>query len=329
MSKEECRRFEKKLAFHTAPSLLGIKCASLFTLSRSEFDIGGNARRFNRRAAARGLKIKVLREECSCAGRSLILVYSPKLLAARLSAPENRELLREYGYTDDMPLDECLERLSERTKCDDFPHEIGIFLGYPAEDVRGFVENGGCNYKLCGCWKRGERPPEVRSLRPMQGIPLRQAGAGRGPLSGAEDIIRRTTTMKIAVIYWSGTGNTEAMASAVAEGAGAELYSVSQFSGDVSEYDRLAFGCPAMGAENLEEGEFEPFFEGIESKLSGKKVALFGSYGWGDGEWMREWAERVRNDGAALVNDEGLIANETPDDAALADCKALGAKLAE
>lgn len=153
MSKEECRRFEKKLAFHTAPSLLGIKCASLFTLSRSEFDIGGNARRFNRRAAARGLKIKVLREESSCAGRSLILVYSPKLLAARLSAPENRELLREYGYTDDMPLDGCLERLSERTKCDDFPHEIGIFLGYPAEDVRGFVENGGCNYKLCGCWK--------------------------------------------------------------------------------------------------------------------------------------------------------------------------------
>ena len=153
MSKEECRRSEKKLAFHTAPSLLGIKCASLFTLSRSEFDICGNARRFNRRAAARGLKIKVLREECSCAGRSLILVYSPKLLAARLSAPENRELLREYGYTDDLPLDECLERLSERTKCDDFPHEIGIFLGYPAEDVRGFVENGGCNYKLCGCWK--------------------------------------------------------------------------------------------------------------------------------------------------------------------------------
>ena len=92
---------------------------------------------------------------------------------------------------------------------------------------------------------------------------------------------------------------------------------------------KKAFLSPAMGAENLEEGEFEPFFEGIESKLSGKKVALFGSYGWGDGDWMREWAERVRNDGAVLVNDEGLIANETPDDAALADCKALGAKLAE
>jgi len=135
--------------------------------------------------------------------------------------------------------------------------------------------------------------------------------------------------MKTAVIYWSGSGNTEAMAKAVAEGAGAELFNVSEFSGDVAEYDGLAFGCPAMGAENLEESEFEPFFSENEGKLSGKKVALFGSYGWGDGEWMREWAERVKNDGAVLVNDEGLIVNEAPDDAALADCKALGAKLAE
>lgn len=133
--------------------------------------------------------------------------------------------------------------------------------------------------------------------------------------------------MKIAVIYWSGTGNTEAMASAVAEGAGAELYSVSQFSGDVTEYDRLAFGCPAMGAENLEEGEFEPFFEGIESKLSGKKVALFGSYGWGDGEWMRSWEARCNDDGANLVCDS-VICNEAPDEEALSACRALGAALA-
>lgn len=133
--------------------------------------------------------------------------------------------------------------------------------------------------------------------------------------------------MKIAVIYWSGTGNTEAMASAVAEGAGAELYSVSQFSGDVSEYDRLAFGCPAMGAENLEEGEFEPFFEGIESKLSGKKVALFGSYGWGDGEWMRTWEENCRDKGANLVCDS-VICQETPDDEALSACRSLGEALA-
>lgn len=135
--------------------------------------------------------------------------------------------------------------------------------------------------------------------------------------------------MKAAVIYWSGTGNTEQMAQAIADAAGAELFAVSDFSGSVADYDRIAFGCSAMGDEVLEEDEFEPFFASIEGDLSGKTIALFGSYGWGDGEWMREWAERVRNDGAVLVNDEGLIANETPDDAALADCKALGAKLAE
>ena len=153
MSSEECRRFEKKLAFHTAPSLLGIKCASLLTLSRSEFDISGNARRFNRRAAAKGLKIKVLREECACRDRSLILVYNEGKLAERLSCKEARELLSEYGYAESMSLEQALERLSQRAARDEFPHEIGIFLDYPVEDVRGFVQNSGCNYKLCGCWK--------------------------------------------------------------------------------------------------------------------------------------------------------------------------------
>lgn len=135
--------------------------------------------------------------------------------------------------------------------------------------------------------------------------------------------------MKTAVIYWSGTGNTEAMAKAVAEGAGAELFSVSDFSGSVEEYDAIAFGCPAMGAEVLEEDEFEPFFTAIESKLSGKKIALFGSYGWGDGEWMRNWEERVQGDGAVLIGGEGLIANEAPSDDDLEKCKALGKSLAE
>ena len=135
--------------------------------------------------------------------------------------------------------------------------------------------------------------------------------------------------MKTAVIYWSGTGNTEDMAAAVAEGAGAELFSVSDFKGNIADYDAVAFGCPAMGAEALEEAEFEPFFNGIEGQLSSKKVALFGSYGWGDGEWMRNWAEQVNADGAVLVNGEGLIVNETPDAAALERCKALGRMLAE
>ena len=135
--------------------------------------------------------------------------------------------------------------------------------------------------------------------------------------------------MKTAVIYWSGTGNTKAMAKAVAEGASAEIFSVSEFSGSVDDYDAVAFGCPAMGAEELEDSEFEPFFSSVESKLSGKKVALFGSYGWGDGEWMRNWEDRVKTAGAILVNGEGVIANDAPTDDDLAKCRDLGKAFAE
>ncbi|MBQ8614702.1 MAG: flavodoxin [Ruminiclostridium sp.] len=133
--------------------------------------------------------------------------------------------------------------------------------------------------------------------------------------------------MKTAVIFWSGTGNTEAMAQAVADGAGAELFSVSEFKGSVSGYDRIAFGCPSMGDEILEESEFEPFFAEVEGELSGKKIALFGSYGWGDGEWMRNWVERAKTAGAEITNGEGLIVNYAPSDADLAECKALGESL--
>ncbi len=135
--------------------------------------------------------------------------------------------------------------------------------------------------------------------------------------------------MKSAVIYWSGTGNTEMMAKSIAEGAGAELFSVSEFSGNIADYDRIAFGCSAMGAEVLEEDEFEPFFSSIEGSLSGKTVALFGSYGWGDGEWMRNWEERVKADGAVLFGNEGLIVNETPSDDELAKCREFGENLAK
>lgn len=133
--------------------------------------------------------------------------------------------------------------------------------------------------------------------------------------------------MKAAVIYWSATGNTEAMAKAVAEGAEAELFTVSGFTGSVEDYDAIAFGCPAMGAEVLEEDEFEPFFTNAETKLAGKKVAIFGSYGWGDGEWMRNWEERVKAQGIALVGDAGLMLNEMPDDDGLEQCRALGRML--
>lgn len=119
------------------------------------------------------------------------------------------------------------------------------------------------------------------------------------------------------------------MAKAVAEGAGAELFSVSEFSGSIDDYEDVTLGCPAMGAEVLEESEFEPFFIAIESKLNRKKVALFGSYGWGDGEWMRNWEGSVKSAGAILVNGEGLIANETPSDDELEKCAELGKALTE
>ena len=134
--------------------------------------------------------------------------------------------------------------------------------------------------------------------------------------------------MKAAVIYWSGTGNTEQMANAIAEGAGAELFSVSDFTGDIADYDRIAFGCSAMGDEVLEESEFEPFFTAIEGALSGKTIALFGSYGWGDGQWMRDWASRFENAGAVIVGGEGVICVEAPDDEAVNACKKLGNELA-
>ncbi|MDO4804008.1 MAG: flavodoxin [Lachnospiraceae bacterium] len=137
---------------------------------------------------------------------------------------------------------------------------------------------------------------------------------------------------KVAVVFWSGSGNTEAMAQAVAEGAkgkGAEveIIGAADFSSDlVNAYDAIAFGCPAMGDEVLEESEFEPMFTEVETSLEGKKIALFGSYGWGDGQWMRDWEERCGNTGAVLAADS-VIANEAPDDEAVSACKALGAAL--
>lgn len=138
---------------------------------------------------------------------------------------------------------------------------------------------------------------------------------------------------EIKVVYWSGTGNTQAMAEAVARGiqaAGgkASLLGFSELSAaDLAKDDRFALGCPAMGAEVLEEGEVEPFMTDLDGLIGGKKVALFGSYGWGSGEWMTSWQDRVSSDGATVVNGEGVIANNAPDDDALSDCEALGQAL--
>ena len=138
---------------------------------------------------------------------------------------------------------------------------------------------------------------------------------------------------KVAVVYWSGTGNTEAMANEVESGAKAAGAEVSVFTAaefdesKVDDFDAIAFGCPSMGSEELEDSEFAPMFNACEAKLSGKKVGLFGSYGWGDGEWMRNWEETVKSDGANLVSD-GVICNEAPDDEAAENCRNLGKALA-
>lgn len=138
---------------------------------------------------------------------------------------------------------------------------------------------------------------------------------------------------KTAVVYWSGTGNTQMMAEKVAEGvraAGAEadVYNCTEFSADLMDnYEAVAFGCPSMGSEQLEDTEFEPVFTECEAKLSGKVIGLFGSYGWGDGEWMRTWEESCREKGANLACDS-VICQETPDDEALSACRSLGEALA-
>ena len=138
---------------------------------------------------------------------------------------------------------------------------------------------------------------------------------------------------KIAVVFWSGTGNTEAMANAVAAGAqekGAEVSVMdpSDFgAAAVAGYDGIAFGCPSMGVEQLEEADFQPMWDEVKGELSGKKVVLFGSYGWGDGEWMRTWEDEAKGAGAVLAAD-CVIVNGAPDDEGEANCKALGAALA-
>lgn len=139
---------------------------------------------------------------------------------------------------------------------------------------------------------------------------------------------------KIYVVYWSQSGNTQAMAEAVGKGitdAGKEavVVSVGEVSTDELKSAKcFALGCPAMGAETLEETEMEPFVDEVEGFAAGKTIALFGSYGWGDGQWMRDWVDRMNGCGANVLNGEGLICHETPDDAALAECEAFGRQLA-
>lgn len=138
---------------------------------------------------------------------------------------------------------------------------------------------------------------------------------------------------KVRIIYWSGTGNTELMAESIAKGAQGEGISVEAVSVDdatqetVNEATHVVLGCPSMGAEVLEETAYEPFIDTTD--FTGKKVALFGSYDWGDGEWMRNWEERMENEKSASLIAKSLILHLTPDADGLTQCEALGKTVSE
>ena len=140
---------------------------------------------------------------------------------------------------------------------------------------------------------------------------------------------------KIYVVYWSASGNTKAMAEAIgngitAEGCEAQVIEVGNISSDILKNEAVfALGCPAMGAEQLEEDEMEPFVTEVDAFASGKKIGLFGSYGWGGGEWMSDWVERMNAAGAEVIGNSGIICQDTPDNDALEQCEKLGKKLVE
>ena len=139
---------------------------------------------------------------------------------------------------------------------------------------------------------------------------------------------------EVKIIYWSGTGNTAAMAQSVADGvtaAGAEAKIIpveNASAADIADVKAFALGCPSMGAEQLEESSMEPFVDEILGSVSGKKILLFGSYGWGDGEWMRNWVARMEEAGAQVYGGEDAICMNEPDSEAEAKLEALGKELA-
>ncbi len=156
MSEFQRQSFERTLAVHSAPTLLGIKCANLISAAIEASDMCDYRQEFESRS---GLQMRML---CKCRERMLLYVYHETLLAMQLAQPEIMRFLEQFGYTNHMTVSEMLSHLASRMKCGDFPHEIGIFLGYPLADVKGFIENHGKNCLLCGCWKVYSDPDLAR-----------------------------------------------------------------------------------------------------------------------------------------------------------------------
>lgn len=158
MSELERQSFERTLAVHSAPTLLGIKCANLISVAIDECDMCDYRQEFESRS---GLQMRVL---CKCHDRRLLYVYHEMLLEMQLSQPEILRFLEQFGYTSDMDLQQMLGHLASRMQCGNFPHEIGVFLGYPLADVQGFISNHGKNCLLCGCWKVYSNPESARRI---------------------------------------------------------------------------------------------------------------------------------------------------------------------
>ena len=247
-------------------------------------------------------------------GKTAFLLFKRTKLEEFLQKNDSLEILKSSGY-EEFSFGSILLKFKERyttyitQQGMQFPHEMGLLLGYPTEDVEGFISNEGKNSLYCGYWKY-IKMNHVRWL------------------------FRRQIMSKISVVYWSQSGNTAAMAEAVAKGitdAGKEAEIVFVSSASIDELKNetaFALGCPAMGAEVLEESEMEPFVTELEASVSGKTIGLFGSYGWGDGVWMRDWVDRMTAAGATVAGGEGVICQDAPDDDAKADCEALGKSLA-
>lgn len=159
MSEVERKSIDSVLAFHSAPTLLGVKCANLISFDMCEGTIAEYLRRYADKLSESGLTAIQL---CECRKRTLVYIYNEKMLTAWLSMPQVRQFLSEYGYTCDMSLEQKLRRLSCRISCGSFPHEIGAFLGYPVEDIRGFISNSGKNCLLCGYWKVYDNAEKAR-----------------------------------------------------------------------------------------------------------------------------------------------------------------------
>ena len=389
-----CEAFERKLVHHCTPTLAALKPANLFTCRST---LSPTAVQHGRRPTAAALRddqlsdalracratlappggrIEVLARRTSGA---LVYVYRPRLLTRAIQQEQVAAFLTAEGY-DPSSLSACIEKLHKRIcgtdlqsqmtgRCS-FPHEIGFFLGYPYEDVIGFIDNEGENFLCSGCWKvyAKERDAQTcfccyKNCTTMyqqlfdEGVSIECLAAVDEDFPAAEAALlsevrgaassrtslnrerlrhpstrRRYPMSKVAIVYWSGTGNTEAMADLIAQGvraAGgtADLVHAADFTAErVEDYDALAFGCPAMGDEELEDMEFLPMYDQVEPHLAGHKVVLFGSYEWNDGEWMELWEKRAEEAGVDVA--DSVIAYDYPDDEASAECLRVGNLLA-